>query len=125
RAPASPSWCTSRAGRPSPASQPTAPSPRTIAAVLAVFASTQLAAATLTVRQQDCAGSPVAGVMMWCSRAVPRRQLRTAVPEVARPPVQISTAGPAQPPAPAALAGAEPPAGPDAPAGRGAQPPDA
>jgi len=35
-----------------------------IAAVLAVFASTQVAAATLTVRQQDRAGSPVAGFTM-------------------------------------------------------------
>ena len=53
-----PSWRTSRAGRPSPASQATAPSPRRIAAVLAVFASTQVAAATLTARQHDRAGSP-------------------------------------------------------------------
>jgi hypothetical protein len=39
-----------------------------IAAVLAVLASTQLPAATLTVRQQDRAGSPVAGLMMWWAR---------------------------------------------------------
>jgi hypothetical protein len=35
-----------------------------MAAVLAVFASVQLPAATLTVRQQDLAGSPVDGSMM-------------------------------------------------------------
>ncbi len=35
-----------------------------MAAVLAVLASTQLAAATLTVRQHELAGSPVAGSMM-------------------------------------------------------------
>ena len=40
-----PSWRTSRAGRPSPASQAVARSLRRIAAVLAVFASTQVAAA--------------------------------------------------------------------------------
>jgi hypothetical protein len=32
--------------------------------VLATLASTQLAAATLTVRQQETAGRPVAGTMM-------------------------------------------------------------
>ncbi len=36
-----------------------------MAAVLAVFASVQVPAATLTVRQHDLAGSPVAGSMMW------------------------------------------------------------
>jgi hypothetical protein len=36
-----------------------------IAAVLAVFASTQGAAATLTARQQESAGIPVAGTTMW------------------------------------------------------------
>jgi hypothetical protein len=35
-----------------------------IDAVLAVFASTQLAAATLTVRQHDSAGRPVPGATM-------------------------------------------------------------
>ena len=35
----------------------------TSAAVLAMFASTQLAAVTLTVRQSSRAGSPVAGSM--------------------------------------------------------------
>jgi len=35
-----------------------------MAAVLAVFASVQLPAATLTVRQQELAGAPVAGSTM-------------------------------------------------------------
>jgi len=35
-----------------------------MAAVLAVFAATQVAAATLTVRQQEFAGIPVLGSMM-------------------------------------------------------------
>jgi hypothetical protein len=60
--------------------------------VLAVFASTQVAAATLTARQHDRTGRPVAGAMMWCSWTLPRRQLRTAVPDVASPPVWIITA---------------------------------
>jgi hypothetical protein len=37
-----------------------------IAAVLAMLASAQLAAATLTVRQTDSAGWPVRGSMRWC-----------------------------------------------------------
>jgi hypothetical protein len=37
---------------------------RMMAAVLAVFASVQVPAATLTVRQHEEAGSPVAGSMM-------------------------------------------------------------
>ena len=41
-----PSLRTSRAGRPAACSQAIAPSPRTIAAVLATFASTQVSAAT-------------------------------------------------------------------------------
>jgi len=59
-----PSCRTRRAGRPSPSSQPIARSPRRIAAVLAMFAPTQLAAATLAVRQQDRAGLPVTGSTM-------------------------------------------------------------
>ena len=59
-----PPWRTSRAGKPSPVSQAAARSPRRIAAVLAVFASTQVAAATLTARQHDRTGKPVAGAMM-------------------------------------------------------------
>src|SRR6516225_8702331 len=66
-----------RAGKRWLASQPGARSPRMIAAVLAVFASTQVAATTLTVRQQELTGIPVLGSMMWCSRAVPRDQART------------------------------------------------
>jgi len=53
-----------RAGRCWLASHPGARSARTIAAVLAVFASTQVAAATLTVRQQEPTGSPVLGSIM-------------------------------------------------------------
>jgi hypothetical protein len=45
-------------------SQEIASAPITIAAVDAMFASTQLPAATVAVRQQDSAGSPVAGSMM-------------------------------------------------------------
>jgi hypothetical protein len=65
-----------------------------IAAVLAVLASTQLAAATLTVRQQDRAGSPVAGSMMWCIRRPPTAQARTVVLEVASPPERMVTVCP-------------------------------
>jgi hypothetical protein len=60
----SPPRRTSRAGKRWLASHPGARSPRMIAAVLAVFASTQVAAATLTVRQQESAGIPVLGSMM-------------------------------------------------------------
>ena len=60
----SPLWPASRAGRCWPASHPGARSLRMIAAVLAVFASTQVAAATLTVRQQELTGIPVPGSMM-------------------------------------------------------------
>ena len=42
-----------------------AASPRTIAAVLATFASTHVAAATVTVRQGVTAGRPVRGSTMW------------------------------------------------------------
>jgi hypothetical protein len=42
------------------------------AAVAAALASTQVAAATLTVRQQVAAGAPVTGSMMWCRRRPPR-----------------------------------------------------
>jgi hypothetical protein len=59
-----PSCRTSRAGSLRSASQAVARSLRRIAAVLAVFASTQVAAATLTARQHDRAGRPVAGAMM-------------------------------------------------------------
>ena len=59
-----PSCLTSRDGRPSPSSHATARSPRTMAAVLAMFAATHVRAATLTVRQQELAGIPVRGSMM-------------------------------------------------------------
>jgi hypothetical protein len=59
--------------------------------VLAVFASTHVAAATLTVRQQESAGRPVLGAMMWCSRVPPRCQARAWVLEVARPPSRMMT----------------------------------
>ena len=38
-----------------------------MAAVLAVLASTQVAAATVTVRHQGAATSPVRGSTMWCT----------------------------------------------------------
>ena len=66
-----PSRRTSRAGRPASSSQATAFSPRTIAAVLAELASTQVPAATLTVRQTSAAGAPLRGSTMWCSSASP------------------------------------------------------
>ena len=68
-----------------------------IAAVLAVFASVQLPAATLTVRQQDLAGSPVAGSMMWCTGLPLARQVRTVVLDVASPPELIVTVWPGAP----------------------------
>ena len=48
-------------------SQAGAASPRTIAAVEAVFASTHVAAATLTVRHTSAAGRPVRGSTTWCA----------------------------------------------------------
>ena len=60
-----PSTLTSRAGSPRLASQAAAPADLMMAAVLAVFASTQLAAATLTEAQQLRAGHPVPGFTMW------------------------------------------------------------
>ncbi len=62
-------------------------SPRTIAAVLAMFASRQDAAVTLTVRHTTAAGRPVPGssdVMGIVAPAVCQR--RTVVLEVASPP---------------------------------------
>ena len=58
----------------------------TMAAVLAMFASTQVAATTLAVRQHGAATSPVRGSTMWCTVRPPRRHRRRKVPEVARPP---------------------------------------
>ncbi len=84
-----PSWATSRAGSPSRSSQAHAWAPRTSAAVVAMFASAQLAAATLTVRHVERAGEPVRGSMMWCIVRPSWRQRRTVVLEVASPPPQI------------------------------------
>src|SRR5579871_3832859 len=64
------------------------------AAVLAVLASAQVAAATLTVRQGDSTGAPVAGSMRWCILCRPVSQVRTVVLEVARPPDLIVTVWP-------------------------------
>jgi len=55
---------TSRAASPRSASQDGARSPRTIAAVAAVFASTHVAARTVAVRHGPRAGAPVEGSMM-------------------------------------------------------------
>jgi len=57
-----------------------------IDAVLAMLASAQVAAATLTVRQQERAGSPVRGSMMWCIVLRSAVQVLTVVLDVARPP---------------------------------------
>jgi hypothetical protein len=54
----------------------------------------QVPAATLTVRQHDRAGSPVAGSMMWCTRRPPTVQARTVVLDVASPPELIVTVWP-------------------------------
>ena len=73
-----------------------------MAAVLAVLASAQLAAATDTVRQYTGAGSPVRGSRMWCSTSPPRRQRRAVVLDVASPPSRMATTAdgpPAGPPA--------------------------
>jgi hypothetical protein len=59
-----PSTLTSRAGSPNPSSQATARSPRTIAAVDAAFAWTQVAAVVETVRQHGALGRQVAGSKM-------------------------------------------------------------
>ena len=88
-----------RAGRGAPgsrrsSSQAGASSPSTIAAVLAVLASTHDAAATVTVRHGEAAGLPVRGSTMWCSSPPAVAQRRTVVPELASPPDMIETAGP-------------------------------
>ena len=89
-----PSRATRRAGSPSSPSQLEAAWRRTSVAVAAMFASVQLAAATLTVRQVAATGLPVAGSMMWCIVAPRWRQRRTAVLDVARPPETIETVCP-------------------------------
>ena len=70
-----PSSATSRAGSPHSASQPGAARPMTMAAVLAMFASTQVAATTLgRCASTAAATSPVRGSTMWCTVRPPRRQ---------------------------------------------------
>src|ERR1700694_3417280 len=54
-----------------------------------MLASTQVAATTLTLRQQLSAGRPVAGSMMWWRTTPPRVQRRTVVLEVAIPPEEM------------------------------------
>src|SRR5262249_58400608 len=78
-------------GNPRWGSRVSAASPRMIAAVLAVLASAQVAAATDTVRHTGAAGSPERGSRMWCRTSPPRRQRRAAVLDVARPPDRIAT----------------------------------
>ena len=92
-----PSAATSRAGRPSDSSHRGADAPRTIAAVLAVLASTHEAAATVTVRHTGAAGSPVRGSTMWWTSRPARRQRRTVVLDVARPPPSTATRWPSAP----------------------------
>ena len=72
-----------RAGR-APRARPGASSPSTIAAVLAVLASTQVAAATLTVRQRERAGRPVRGSMMWWRAGAPAPHRRARRRQAAR-----------------------------------------
>ena len=71
-----PSAPTSRLGSGCAASQPTAVSPRTIEAVLAMFASRQLPAQTLTVRHTLSAERPVTGSTRWCAVPEDVRQRR-------------------------------------------------
>src|SRR5215472_19056980 len=89
-----PSARTSRAGNPREASQSGAAADLIMAAVLAVLASTQVAAATVAAAQQLLADRPVRGSTMWCSVLRPRRQVRDPVVEVASPPALIATTGP-------------------------------
>ena len=89
-----PSGRTRRAGSRWRSSQRERRSPRTIAAVLAVFAATQVDAATVTVRQVSAAGRPVRGSTMWWRSPPAARQRRTAVLDVASPPSRIETTGP-------------------------------
>ena len=71
-----------------------AASPRTIAAVAAVLASTHDPATTVAVRHGPRAGSPVVGSMMWCSSMLPRVQRRTVVLEVATAPPRSAITSP-------------------------------
>ncbi|HZY00718.1 MAG TPA: hypothetical protein VFE92_14675 [Dermatophilaceae bacterium] len=74
---------TSRAGMSRSASQPTALSPSTIAAVVAVFAARQVAPAAVTVRHRPLVGSPVRGSIRWCRMTPSRIHRLAAVLEVA------------------------------------------
>ena len=83
-----------RAGRQPPApSHAGAASPRTIAAVLATFASTHERAATVTVRQGVIGGKPDAGSRGDALAAV-GRPAADGVLDVARPPRASATRGP-------------------------------
>ena len=78
---------TSRAG--SPSLRPArlgADAPSRMAAVDAVLAPAQVAAATVTVRQTTAAGRPVRGSIRWCSSSPPRCQRRRTMLDVANPP---------------------------------------
>ena len=86
-----PSVRTRRQGCPMADRRAGAASPHTIAAVLAALAMTHVGAATETSCQQVLALSPVAGSTMWCTWRPARRQLRTDVPELARPPWRRAT----------------------------------
>ena len=89
-----PSRRTRRAASPDRSSHSGAASPSTIAAVLAAFASTHVAAATLAVLQISGAGCPVRGSTMWWRSTPPLRHRRIVVLEVARPPSRKAIFGP-------------------------------
>jgi len=84
---------TRRAGSPRRPSQPGAAADLMIAEVLAAFASTQLAAATLAAAQQLPAGAPVRGSRMWCTGWSPLLHAREPLLDVARPPSRSATTG--------------------------------
>ena len=69
----------------------TADLPFTMAAVEAMLASTQDAAATVAVRHTLFTGMPVDGSMMWWSTTPPRLQRRTVVLDEASPPDRMVT----------------------------------
>jgi hypothetical protein len=59
-----------------------------------MLASTQFEAATDTVRQCSAAGAPVRGSTMWCAAPPRRRQRRTVVLDVDKPPEAIRSSCP-------------------------------
>ena len=63
----------------------------TMAAVVAVLASTHVGAVTDTVRHGVMTGRPVDGSMRWWTGWPPRVQRRRPTPEVARPPPRTAT----------------------------------